>query len=161
MQDFLVVVDEACGIEEGADVSKLRSIVLGEDGYGAYGEDVREALKGVEACIWTVAVTPSKSKKMNFADLKRICLDHTMLGLRTLDEARGEGMEPLMFVPGKMKVGPEKYHRLVGTSQGQRGSEVTSIGLYAIEMVSRSVGGLIVVYGLAHYIKLVVSDCAE
>lgn len=43
----------------------------------------------------TVAVTPSKSRSMDFETVKRICLDYTMLGLETTWEARGEGMEPL------------------------------------------------------------------
>lgn len=43
-------------------------------------------------------ITPSKLKSMEFEDVKKICLDYTMLGLETIDEARGEGLESLRFV---------------------------------------------------------------
>lgn len=45
-----------------------------------------------------MAVTPTKSREMDFKDVKRVCHDYTMLGLKTIDEARGKGLEPLRFV---------------------------------------------------------------
>jgi hypothetical protein len=35
-----------------------------------------------------VAVTPSKSKSLEFAQVKRICQDYTLVGLKAMVEAR-------------------------------------------------------------------------
>lgn len=35
---------------------------------------------------------------MDFATVKKICQDYTLFGLKTIQEAREEGMEPLRFV---------------------------------------------------------------
>jgi uncharacterized protein YbjT (DUF2867 family) len=71
-----------------ADISKLQSVVL-EDWTVPYPESVKEHIKGADACIWfahpghqfheethalsnrTLAVTPSKSKEMDFTDVTK------------------------------------------------------------------------------------------
>ncbi|KAM3086722.1 hypothetical protein ACMFMF_000663 [Clarireedia jacksonii] len=63
-----------------ADISKLQFVFL-EDWIHPYPENVREELKGADACIWALAVTPSKSKTMSFADVSKICVDYTINGL--------------------------------------------------------------------------------
>ncbi|KAJ7698515.1 putative nucleoside-diphosphate-sugar epimerase [Mycena olivaceomarginata] len=53
----------------GADGSKLKSVVVKD--YDDYPEEVRRELAGADACIWTVAITPSKSKRLPFEEVTR------------------------------------------------------------------------------------------
>ncbi|KAK8133681.1 hypothetical protein PG984_005693 [Apiospora sp. TS-2023a] len=72
---------------EGSDAasSKLKSVIVQD--YDQYPDDVKKEFAGAGACIWTVAVTPSKSKAMEFAEVKRICQDFTMAGMQAMYEA--------------------------------------------------------------------------
>ncbi|QSS59119.1 nucleoside-diphosphate-sugar epimerase [Histoplasma capsulatum] len=66
-----------------ADKSKLQSVIL-DDWTAPYPESVKEKLKGADACIWCLAVTPTKSLEMDFADVTRICSDFTINGLHNI-----------------------------------------------------------------------------
>ncbi|OJD11936.1 hypothetical protein AJ78_07397 [Emergomyces pasteurianus Ep9510] len=66
-----------------ADKSKLQSVIL-TDWTEPYPESVKGHIKGADACIWTLAVTPSKSKEMDFADVTKICSDFTLNGLHNI-----------------------------------------------------------------------------
>ncbi|KAF2014087.1 NAD(P)-binding protein [Aaosphaeria arxii CBS 175.79] len=66
-----------------ADTSKLKSIIL-EDWGQPYPEQVLEQLKGVNACVWTLAVTPTKSKDVDFEEVTKICHDYTVNGLQSM-----------------------------------------------------------------------------
>ncbi|KIW24019.1 uncharacterized protein PV07_09758 [Cladophialophora immunda] len=70
----------------GADTAKLKSVVL-ED-FAKYPDDVKEQLEGADACIWTLAITPSKSKTMPWDEVYRVCHEYTMAGLEAIFEAR-------------------------------------------------------------------------
>lgn len=70
-----------------ADTSKLQSVVL-ED-YGSYPEDVKKQLAGADACIWTVAITPAKSKKYDWSEVTRVCRDNALAGFQVVVDARG------------------------------------------------------------------------
>ncbi|KAI1444283.1 NAD(P)-binding protein [Annulohypoxylon stygium] len=72
-------------LPEGADVSKLRSVVVKD--YDQYPEDVRKEFAGASACIWTVAITPSKSKMYDFEEVKRICQTCTLSGFNAIYES--------------------------------------------------------------------------
>lgn len=48
--------------------------------------------------IRTVAVTPRKSKTMDFEDVRRICQDYTLIGLRAMFEARTNNTTPFRFL---------------------------------------------------------------
>lgn len=71
--------------EEGSDVSKFRNVVVKD--YGTYTEGAKKEFAGADACIWTVAITPAKSKGVNFEEVKRVCQDCPVTGLRTMHEA--------------------------------------------------------------------------
>ena len=92
------------GFGPHVDPSKLRSVVL-EDWISPYPESVMELLKGANACIWlvnpvynpsalsrkfsrvsnrTLAVTPSKSKGMDIAEVTKVCSDYTINGLTNM-----------------------------------------------------------------------------
>lgn len=83
-----------------ADISKLQSVIL-EDWTSPYPEIVRTHIENADACIWyvtpshvnvtssrifcrTLAVTPSRSREMDFSDVTRICYDYTIDGLRNM-----------------------------------------------------------------------------
>jgi nucleoside-diphosphate-sugar epimerase len=85
-----------------ADTSKLQAIVL-EDWTSPYPGFVSEHIKGADACIWsvnpelqfrrkeshafsyrTLAVTPTKSREMDFAEVTKICSDYTINGLENI-----------------------------------------------------------------------------
>jgi len=70
----------------GADPSKLRSVSIKE--YDEYPDDVKEQFAKADACIWTIAVTPSKSRSMDLKEVRRICHDYTLIGLKAMVEAR-------------------------------------------------------------------------
>ncbi|OAL35032.1 hypothetical protein AYO20_05747 [Fonsecaea nubica] len=68
-----------------ADTSKLKTVVL-ED-FSKYPDDVRKQLENADACIWTLAITPSKSKSMQWDEVYRVCHEYTMAGLKTTFES--------------------------------------------------------------------------
>ncbi|KAI0124793.1 hypothetical protein BJ170DRAFT_635117 [Xylariales sp. AK1849] len=72
-------------LEDGTDISKLKSVIIKD--YGEYSEEVKKEFAGADACIWTVAITPSKARSQDFAEVKRICQDCTMIGLKAMHEA--------------------------------------------------------------------------
>ncbi|PGG97605.1 hypothetical protein GX51_07237 [Blastomyces parvus] len=66
-----------------ADKSKLQCVIL-DNWTEPYPDSVREHLRGADACIWALAVTPSKSKDTDFADVTRVCSDYTINGLHSM-----------------------------------------------------------------------------
>ncbi|KAB5578022.1 hypothetical protein GE09DRAFT_1214233 [Coniochaeta sp. 2T2.1] len=71
--------------DAGANASKLRSVVVKD--YDEYPDDVRKEFEGANACIWTVAITPTKSRLHDFNYVKKVCQECTLLGLKTMYEA--------------------------------------------------------------------------
>ncbi|KAJ7749828.1 putative nucleoside-diphosphate-sugar epimerase [Mycena maculata] len=82
----------------GADASKLTSIVVKD--YEHYPDDVKAAFAGADACIWTVAITPSKSASMPFDEVKRVCQDCTMAGLGAIHAAGPATPFRFLYVSG-------------------------------------------------------------
>ncbi|KAI1400751.1 putative nucleoside-diphosphate-sugar epimerase [Hypoxylon fuscum] len=72
-------------LEDDADPSKLKSVVV-ED-YDRYSEETRKEFTGVAACIWTVAITPSKSKMYDFEEVRRVCQTFTLEGLKAMHQS--------------------------------------------------------------------------
>ncbi|KAF2792574.1 NAD(P)-binding protein [Melanomma pulvis-pyrius CBS 109.77] len=87
-----VHVPENAGAD--ADTSKLQSVVL-DEWTTAYPESVIDQIKGADACIWALAVTPSKSHGMDFADVTKICSDYTITGLHNMAAVAND---PFRFV---------------------------------------------------------------
>ncbi|KAI2611646.1 NAD(P)-binding protein [Hypoxylon fragiforme] len=69
------------GLPEGADTSKLRSVII-ED-YGRYSDEVKREFAGADA----FAITPSKSKMYDPEEVKRICQTSTLAGLSAMHES--------------------------------------------------------------------------
>ncbi|KAK8039460.1 nucleoside-diphosphate-sugar epimerase [Apiospora rasikravindrae] len=78
--------------------SKLKSVIVQD--YDQYPDDVKKEFAGAGACIWTVAVTPTKSKSMEFAEVKRICQDFTMAGMQAMYEAGPARPFRFMYMSG-------------------------------------------------------------
>jgi nucleoside-diphosphate-sugar epimerase len=85
-------------LTEKADASKLQSVLIQD--YGTYSEDVKEQLAGADACIWTVAITPSKAQLYKWEEVKRVCHDNALAGFQVVIDARGDkhGDKPLRFI---------------------------------------------------------------
>ncbi|KAF1963215.1 NAD(P)-binding protein [Byssothecium circinans] len=77
-----------------ANISKLHSVVL-VDWIKPYPESVKEQLEDADACIWALAVTPTKSKDMNFAEVTKVCFDYTINGLESMASVANK---PFRFV---------------------------------------------------------------
>ncbi|KAI0479398.1 putative nucleoside-diphosphate-sugar epimerase [Xylariaceae sp. FL0804] len=82
-------------LEPGADPSKLRSVVLRD--YCEYTEQARSEFAGASACIWTVAITPSKASLYDFDEVRRVCQTSTLEGLRAM-HAAGPAAPSFRFV---------------------------------------------------------------
>ncbi|ORY12195.1 hypothetical protein BCR34DRAFT_600761 [Clohesyomyces aquaticus] len=70
-------------VRPSADPSKLKSVILksfDED----LPEDVKNQLRGVNACIWLLAITPSKSKTFPWEEVRKVNLDYTVAGMQSL-----------------------------------------------------------------------------
>ncbi|KUL86756.1 hypothetical protein ZTR_04781 [Talaromyces verruculosus] len=76
-----------------ANVSKLKSTIC--DDFDNYTESVKADLAGADACIWLIAITPSKSRAMPFEQVEKICLDYTVNGLKTMTAI---GNKPFRFI---------------------------------------------------------------
>ncbi|KAF2438902.1 NAD(P)-binding protein [Karstenula rhodostoma CBS 690.94] len=87
-----VPVPKHAGTE--ADTSKLKTVVL-EDWEKTYPEHVIQQLSGADACVWALAVTPTKSKDANFEDVTKICYDYTINGLKNMTSVANK---PFRFV---------------------------------------------------------------
>ncbi|KAI8949338.1 NAD(P)-binding protein [Xylaria longipes] len=72
-------------LPEGGDSSKLKSVVIQD--YAVYPDEVKKEFSGADGCIWTVAITPTKSKSYDFEEVKRICQTSAIAGLRSMHEA--------------------------------------------------------------------------
>jgi nucleoside-diphosphate-sugar epimerase len=66
-----------------ADTSKLHSVVI-DDWMAEYPASVKEQIIGADACIWNLAVTPTRSMDMDFSEVTRVCHDYTMNGIRNM-----------------------------------------------------------------------------
>lgn len=88
---------------DGLESSKLKSVIISD--YGEYPDHVKAEFAKADACIWyelvclsqehadrgvrsrTVAVTPMRSRGVDFAEVKRICQDCTLAGLKAMYDA--------------------------------------------------------------------------
>ncbi|KFY40151.1 hypothetical protein V494_03624 [Pseudogymnoascus sp. VKM F-4513 (FW-928)] len=80
-----------------ADTSKFKPVVC--DDFENYSDSVKRELSGADACIWLLAVTPSKTWTMPWEDVRKICFDYTVKGIETIAQLpRDSGSKPLRFI---------------------------------------------------------------
>ncbi|EEY19047.1 conserved hypothetical protein [Verticillium alfalfae VaMs.102] len=78
----VAVARRPVSVPDGTPASKFRSVVV--PNYDDYPEDALEAFSGANACIWTVAVTPAKTKGMSSGDVRKVCHEYTLAGLQAI-----------------------------------------------------------------------------
>ncbi|KAH0422421.1 hypothetical protein CcaCcLH18_12830 [Colletotrichum camelliae] len=94
-------LDTRLGDPSVADASKLKSVVVRS--YDTYSDDERAAFANADVCIWTVAITPSKSDAYEWDVVQRVCLRSPLVALKAMIDARSEAAfgpnsKPIRFV---------------------------------------------------------------
>ncbi|KAI2785076.1 hypothetical protein F4815DRAFT_440310 [Daldinia loculata] len=74
----------------------LRPVIC--DNFESYADSVKRELEDTDACIWTIAVTPSKLKTVPFEDAYRISRDYAVTAIRALADLRHNQDWPLRFI---------------------------------------------------------------
>ncbi|PQE21333.1 hypothetical protein CJF32_00006475 [Rutstroemia sp. NJR-2017a WRK4] len=69
--------------DEAATSAKFQSVIL-KDWTSDYPESVKQRLRDADACIWTLAITPSKAEDMDFAEVTKVNYDYTINGLQNM-----------------------------------------------------------------------------
>ncbi|KAI9158000.1 hypothetical protein HJFPF1_05985 [Paramyrothecium foliicola] len=70
-------------IPEGAEHGeKLKSFIV-ED-FEDYSEEVRKEFEDADACIWTIAITPSKSKDHPWEEVVKVCRCYVLNTVKTI-----------------------------------------------------------------------------
>ncbi|KAJ4360075.1 uncharacterized protein N0V89_000634 [Didymosphaeria variabile] len=64
---------------------KLNNVVVRE--YDQYDHHAKTAFKDANGCIWTIAITPSKSSNFPWDEVVRVCQTSTLAGLRAMHSA--------------------------------------------------------------------------
>jgi nucleoside-diphosphate-sugar epimerase len=82
--------------EAGPDSTKLRSLVC--DNFESYSDRIKKELEDADACIWTIAVTPSKLKTVPFEETCKISRDYAITAIQTLASLRHNQDGPLRFI---------------------------------------------------------------
>ncbi|KAI6780507.1 putative nucleoside-diphosphate-sugar epimerase protein [Emericellopsis cladophorae] len=120
----------AVELPDNADSSKLKQVLVKD--YNEYPDHILEELRGAHACIWTVAITPSKSMTYRWEDVVKICQTSTTTALHAMISA---GMaEPFHFMYGEtenmLRRIAEQHNGLVQVCTARPGI-VTSDATYA------------------------------
>ncbi|KAI1386000.1 uncharacterized protein F4822DRAFT_359659 [Hypoxylon trugodes] len=76
--------------------TKVKSVVC--DDFEDYSDNVNNELKDADACIWTIAITPSKSTTFPFEETSKISRDYATTAIRTISSLRSDQSRPFRFV---------------------------------------------------------------
>ncbi|KAK9780397.1 putative NAD(P)-binding domain-containing protein [Seiridium cardinale] len=80
-----------------ANASKLKSVILKD--FERYTDDVKEALAGADAVIWTIATGPSKFKSVTWEQTCKTSRDYAIKGIDVISHLpREEKTKPLRFI---------------------------------------------------------------
>ncbi|KAH7375409.1 hypothetical protein B0T11DRAFT_270309 [Plectosphaerella cucumerina] len=112
--------------------SKIKNVVIKD--YGEYPEEVKKELAGADACIWTVAVTPTRSRLLNAAEVKRVCHDYTAAGLHAMYDAGPAKPFRFLYMSGSnSQRDPAKKPWLLGDYSVMRGAVENLVHDFAAE----------------------------
>ncbi|KAF8311142.1 hypothetical protein DL93DRAFT_2169194 [Clavulina sp. PMI_390] len=78
--------------------SKLQNIVIRD--YDQYSPEAKEAFVNASACIWTVAITPSKSLTYKWSEVVRVCQTSPLAGLQAMFEAGPSSPFRFLYMSG-------------------------------------------------------------
>ncbi|KAF3071122.1 putative nucleoside-diphosphate-sugar epimerase protein [Daldinia childiae] len=116
-----------------ASPSKLKSVVIKD--YDHYPEEVKNEFAGAAACIWTVAITPSKSKMYDFEEVKRICQTSTIVGFKAIHESGVSKPFRFLYMSGAAaERDPEKAVRFQPQYSYMRGETENQVLALAAEL---------------------------
>ncbi|OTA90723.1 hypothetical protein M434DRAFT_22805 [Hypoxylon sp. CO27-5] len=76
--------------------AKLKSIVC--DDFSSYPDNLKKELEDADACIWTIAVTPSKMKTTPWEEVVKVCREYTITALKTIASVPRKQGGPARFV---------------------------------------------------------------
>ncbi|KAI1842887.1 hypothetical protein JX266_010905 [Neoarthrinium moseri] len=85
VSSVVAVARKPVSLDGAVDTSKLKTIVIKD--YAEYSDEAKKEFADADACIWTVAITPSKSKKQDPLEVKRVCQESTIAGLKAMHDA--------------------------------------------------------------------------
>ncbi|TGO50197.1 hypothetical protein BCON_0189g00210 [Botryotinia convoluta] len=87
------------------------------DDFSNYSESVKKELEGADACIWLIAITPSKMKDSTLDEARKICVEYTVTGLESITQLpREKGSRPFRFIYG------EAESRVIDFAQASNGT---------------------------------------
>ncbi|KAK4450617.1 hypothetical protein QBC34DRAFT_402944 [Podospora aff. communis PSN243] len=115
-----------------ADASKLHSLVIKD--YETYPPDILQHFADADACIWTVAITPTKSQLEKFEDVVRVCQTSTLAGMRAMVEARVGRKFRFLYMSGLQAERDQgRRPRVMGEYVLMRGETENRVLAYAAE----------------------------
>ncbi|KAI1506468.1 putative nucleoside-diphosphate-sugar epimerase [Biscogniauxia marginata] len=124
---------------DDGDPSKLKSVVVID--YEDYPDEVKREFSGASACIWTVAITPTKSKMYDFDEVKRVCQTSTLAGLRAMHDAGPARPFRFLYTSGAgVERDQSKTPRFYGQYSLMRGETENQILSLAAELGGIEVG---------------------
>ncbi|KAI1120652.1 NAD(P)-binding protein [Nemania abortiva] len=139
-----------------ADSSKLKAVVIQD--YEVYPDEVKKEFAGAGACIWTVAITPSKSKTYDFEEVRRICQTSPIAGLRAMHEAGTATPFRFVYMSGAAaERDPEKtpnYMPQYSLMRGETENQLLALGreLGGIEVAAVKPGYITTPGDIARYV---------
>ncbi|KAF7941360.1 hypothetical protein BELL_0017g00150 [Botrytis elliptica] len=84
-------------LDDNANGTKFKAVIC--DDFSNYSESVRKELEGADACIWLIAITPSKMKDSTLDEARKICVEYTVNALETITQLpREKGVRPFRFI---------------------------------------------------------------
>ncbi|KAF2634119.1 hypothetical protein P280DRAFT_554811 [Massarina eburnea CBS 473.64] len=85
--DVAAIADTISSAERGGiDPAKVKSVVLQD--FEKYPDDVKKELADADGCIWSLALTPLRSKQHPWEEVIRICKGYCTAGMKAILDAR-------------------------------------------------------------------------
>ncbi|VUC26786.1 unnamed protein product [Clonostachys rosea] len=85
-------------VPDSANASKLKQVLI--DKYDEYPENVKKEFVGVNGCIWTVAITPTKSTQYDFEVVRNVCQTSTMAFLNAFMDTKPTNKLRFIYMSG-------------------------------------------------------------
>ncbi|KAK4180908.1 hypothetical protein QBC36DRAFT_2081 [Triangularia setosa] len=98
-----------------ADLSKLKSVTLDSFDAPDYPESVKSELANADACIWTIAITPSQLKSVPWETTVKVCRDYAVNGVKVISSLTEKKPFRFVYISGSNAVrDPAKKPLLLG-----------------------------------------------
>ncbi|KAK0716605.1 hypothetical protein B0T21DRAFT_375201 [Apiosordaria backusii] len=98
-----------------ADLSKLKSVTLDNFDTTDYPDNVKSELANADACIWTIAITPSQLKSTPWETTVKVCRDYAVNGIKAISSLTEKKPFRFVYISGSNAVrDPAKKPLLLG-----------------------------------------------